>query len=137
MVGAAAKNCDTRMEQAIRVMIVEDGIQARTALRALLSTWPEVEIVSEVANGQEAIDAVATTRPDVVLMDIQMPVMDGLEATRQIKQRWPEVGVIIVTMYSAYRAKALAAGADQFFNKAALPEEWLPWLRDAATARTP
>ncbi len=137
MVLDASEKCDTRMEQAIRVLIAEDTVQSRAALRALLSTWPEIEIVGEVANGQEAVDFVATARPDVVLMDIQMPVMDGLEATRLIKTRWPDVGVIVVSMYSAYRARALAAGADRFVSKADLPEEWLPWLRAVAAGETP
>ena len=125
------------MEQTIRVLIAEDTVQSRAALRALLSTWPEIEIVGEVANGQEAVDFVATAQPDVVLMDIQMPLMDGLEATRQIKTRWPDVGVIVVSIDSAHRARALVAGADAFFSKAALPEEWLAWLRAVTPGGTP
>jgi len=114
------------------VLIVEDSAGGRAALRALLSTWPEIAIVGAVANGQEAVAFVADQPPDVVLMDIEMPEMDGLEATRRIKRRWPSVGVIVLTMYPAYRAKALAAGADACFSKAALPDEWLPELRAVA-----
>ena len=114
------------------MLIVEDSAGGRAALHALLSTWPEIEIVGAVANGQEAVDFVAAQPPDVVLMDIEMPVMDGLEATRRIKHRWPSIGVIVLTMYPAYRAKALAAGADAYLSKAALPDEWLPELRAVA-----
>ena len=119
----------TRMKQTIRVLIAEDNVGAQAGLRALLSTWPELKIVGQVANGQEAVDFVATQRPDVVLMDIQMPGMDGLEATRRIKAQWPETRIIVLTMHSMYRAKALAAGADGCFSKAAPPDEWLTWLR--------
>jgi DNA-binding NarL/FixJ family response regulator len=121
------------MGQVIQVLIAEDGIQARAALRALLCTWPEIEIVGEVANGQEAVDFVAAQQPNVVLMDIEMPIMDGLEATRLIKTRWPDIAVIVLTMYPEYRSRAIAAGADHFFSKAALPEEWLPWLSSVTT----
>ena len=125
------------METTIRVLISDNSENARAALRALLSTWGEIEIVGEAADGQEAIDLVATEQPDVVLLDVHMPVLDGLEATRQIKSRWPDVGVIVVTMYAAYRARALAAGADRFVSKAALPEEWVPWLRAVTGDGTP
>src|SRR5688572_29598014 len=117
------------MGPSIRVLIVEDSGRARVAMRALLGSWSEIDIVGEVANGQEAVDFVAGLQPDVVLMDIQMPIMDGLEATRLIKSQWPEVEIIVVTMYPTYRDAALTAGADAFFSKAALPEEWLAWLR--------
>lgn len=125
----------TTMEPSIQVLIAEDGGRARAAVRALLSSWPEFEIVGEVATGQEAIDFVATQRTDVVLMDIEMPGMDGLEATRQIKSRWPEIGVVILTMYHAYLNAALMAGADAFFSKDEHPDEWLTALRTTATRR--
>jgi DNA-binding NarL/FixJ family response regulator len=64
-------------------------------------------------------------RPDVVLMDARMPVMDGLEATRVIKDKWPEVKIIVLTMYPAYRAQALAAGADACLIKGCPPEDLL------------
>jgi DNA-binding NarL/FixJ family response regulator len=63
--------------------------------------------------------------PDIVLMDARMPVMDGIEATRLIKSSWPEVKVIVLTMYTSYRADALAAGADGFFSKATPSEQLL------------
>ena len=68
---------------------------------------------------------VGECRPDVVLIDARMPVMDGLEATRLIKDKWPEVKVIVLTMYPMYRAKALAVGADDFLVKGCPPEDLL------------
>jgi DNA-binding NarL/FixJ family response regulator len=83
----------------------------------LLALSSEVEVVGEAVDGHDAVQLVAERQPDVVLMDIQMPGMDGLEATRLIKNQWPGVRVIVLTMYVRYRAKATAAGADMFLLK--------------------
>jgi DNA-binding NarL/FixJ family response regulator len=99
-------------------LIADDRPQARDALRSLLATVPEIEVVGEAADGQEAVQQVEERDPDVILMDVQMPVVDGLEATRAIKKRWPQVKVVVLTMYGSYRPDALAAGADAFVNKA-------------------
>jgi DNA-binding NarL/FixJ family response regulator len=88
-------------------------------------TWPHIEVVGEAANGQEAVRLLEERRADVVLMDARMPVMDGLEATRLIKDRWPEVKVVVLTMYTAYRSEALAAGADAVLVKGCPPERLL------------
>jgi DNA-binding NarL/FixJ family response regulator len=83
-----------------------------------------VEVVGEAADGQESVDLAAERRPDVVLMDVQMPVMNGLEATRCIKRQWPEIRVVVLTMHPKYRAEALAVGADAFLLKGC-PSEML------------
>jgi len=118
------------MEQPMRVLIADDRPRSRDGLRALLATWPEVEVVGEAADGQEAVHLVEECQPNVVLMDVRMPVMDGLEATRLIKDRWPEVKVIVLTMYATYRADALAAGADAFLVKGCPAEELLEAILD-------
>jgi DNA-binding NarL/FixJ family response regulator len=74
-------------------------------------------VIGEASNGQEVVQLVAEKQPDVVLMDVQMPEMDGLEATRLIKKQWPQVKVMILTMFPSRRAEALAAGADHFLLK--------------------
>jgi len=99
------------------VLIVDDRSQAREGLKALLATTPAVQVVGEASDGKEAIDLVEKYRPDVVLMDANMPVMDGLEATRLVKAQWPQIRVIVLTIHTALRAEALAAGADAFLVK--------------------
>ncbi|HNB53363.1 MAG TPA: response regulator transcription factor [Anaerolineales bacterium] len=108
---------------AIRVLIVDDHAPFREGLRALLTSLPEMEVVGEAANGEEAIRSAAKLQPNVVLMDIQMPGMNGIDATRHIYQSSPHIGVIVLTMFedndsvfAAMRAGArgyLLKGADQ------------------------
>ena len=105
------------MIEQCRVLIADDNVRARSGLRALLALRPVIEVVGEVADGGEAVQMVRDGQPDVVLMDVRMPQMDGLEATRQVKGRWPQVRVVVVSMYASHRAEALAAGADAFLVK--------------------
>ncbi|MFC1975028.1 response regulator transcription factor [Chloroflexota bacterium] len=113
------------MKQPTRILIADDHPRSRNGLQALLATSSEVKVVGEAADGQEAVHLVEEYQPDVVLMDIQMPVMNGLEATQRIKSHWPKVKVIGLTMYGTYRAKALAAGVDAFLIKGCPAEELL------------
>ena len=100
-----------------QVLIVDDRPQTREGLKALLATAPPVRVAGEAADGREAINLIMEVQPDVVLMDASMPVMGGLEATRLVKAQWPEVRVIVLTIHTALRAEALAAGADVFLVK--------------------
>lgn len=111
------------MAHSIRVLITDDHARSRNSLRALLATWPDVEVVGEAANGQEAVRQVGQWQPDVVLMDARMPLMDGLEATRLIKTKWPRTRVIMLTLYATYQTEALAAGADVFLCKGCSDEK--------------
>ena len=120
------------MPRPVRVLIADDSVRARDGLRALLATWPEIAVVGEAADGQDAVRGVAEYRPDVVLMDMQMPVLDGVQATRLIKQQWPDVAVIVLTMYAAEQTAALAAGADAFVMKGGSPQRLLAALGIAA-----
>ena len=110
----------------IRVLIVDDMAQVRRDLRTVLplagqAAGLQLEIVGEAGNGQEAIGQVSTLQPNVVLMDLEMPVMDGYEATRQIKRRWPSCRVVALTVhgYEAAQQQALQAGVDAFIVKGA------------------
>ncbi len=119
------------MEQRIRLVIADDRPRSRDGLRALLATWPKIEVIGEAADGREAVLLVGEHRPGVVLMDARMPVLDGLEATRLIKSRWPQVRVVVLTMYSAYQKDAMAAGADAFLIKGCPPEELMRAISEA------
>jgi DNA-binding NarL/FixJ family response regulator len=102
-----------------QVLIVDDSPQVRQELRTLLPLAGDIEIVAEAADGQEAIRLAQALQPDVVLMDLEMPVLDGYEATRQIKAGFPSCRVIALTVhgYEAARQKAMEAGADIFLVK--------------------
>jgi DNA-binding NarL/FixJ family response regulator len=116
------------MAQPTRVLIADDSARARDGLRALLTIRPELEVVGEAANGQDAVRLVAECRPDIVLMDLHMPVLDGIQATRLIKQQWPAVIVVVLTMYAVDQSAALAAGADAFLIKGNAPDRLLAAL---------
>jgi DNA-binding NarL/FixJ family response regulator len=114
------------MGRQVRVLIADDQPRARHSLRSLLATWPEIEVVGEAVDGEQAVHLVEACRPDVVLMDTRMPGINGLAATRIIKERWPEIRVVVLTMYTDYAADdALAAGADAFQLKGKPAEELL------------
>jgi DNA-binding NarL/FixJ family response regulator len=121
------------MKRQVRVLIADDQGPTRQGLRALLTLFPQVEVVGEAEDGREAVHMVAECQPDVVVMDIQMPVMDGLEATRRIREQWPEVRVIALTMYPKYRVEAVAAGIDAFLLKGSP----IGVLRDTILAQGP
>lgn len=101
----------------IQTLIVDDNPRSRAGLRALLTTSSEVEVVAEAASGDEAVAQVDQYHPDVVLMDVRMPGMDGLAATRCIKKKWPQIRVVLLTMYDSYRQEAQAAGAEAYLIK--------------------
>ncbi len=109
------------MADEIRVVIGDDHTIVRTGVRMLLDSEADIRVVGEAGDGAEALKLVQQTTPDVVLLDIAMPVMDGLEATRQIRAQWPEVNVLILTMHRTeeYFFEALKSGASGFLLKGA------------------
>ncbi len=109
------------MDTPIRVVIADDHTIVRTGVRQLLEARPDIEVVGEAQDGEEALSLVGALRPDVVLMDIAMPGIDGLEATRQVKARWPGVKVLALTMMhqDEYFFEMLRAGASGYVLKGA------------------
>ena len=115
----------------LRVLIADDNAQFRQGLRALLSTSPETELAGEAATGQEAIALAERLQPDVILMDISMPGLNGLEATRRILRVSPHIGVLMLTMLEDDDSvfEAMQAGARGYLLKGALKAEILRAIR--------
>lgn len=109
------------MDEPIRLLIADDHTLFREGLEALMASVPEVEVVGAVKNGREAIAQSAKLQPDVILMDLQMPEVNGIEATRRIIQTSPHIGVIVVTMFEddASVFAAMRAGARGYILKGA------------------
>jgi len=103
----------------LRVVIADDHASFRSGLRSLLAQVDGLVVVGEAATGDEAVGRVAALHPDVVLMDLAMPGLDGIEATRRLKVRWPDLPVVILTVHDdpVYERTARAAGADRFLLK--------------------
>jgi DNA-binding NarL/FixJ family response regulator len=118
----------------IRVAVVDDQALVRSGFTVLLRSAPDIEVVGEAADGREAIELVERERPDVVLMDIRMPEMNGLEATRQILGDGSSTRVLILTTFDLdeYVYEALRAGASGFLLKDTLPDELLSAVRVVA-----
>jgi len=109
----------------IRLLFVDDHQIVRESLANLLSTYAGIHVVGQADNGREAVECVGPLRPDVVVMDVSMPIMDGVEATRIIKQRWPHIKVIGLSMFdeSERGARIREAGADAYVSKSGPPEQ--------------
>lgn len=110
------------MNERVRVLIADDQQPTRQGLLAFLGFVSQIEIIGEAVNGQEAVLMTEKYCPDIVLMDMKMPVMDGLQATRLMKTRWPEIKVIALTIYPMYRTEAIKAGVDAFLLKGCAAE---------------
>jgi DNA-binding NarL/FixJ family response regulator len=115
----------------IRVLIADDHTLFRDGLRALLASAPDTELVGEAATGQEAISLAASLQPDLIMMDLQMPVINGIEATRQIVETSPHINVLVVTMFDDDQSvfAAMRAGARGYLLKGANHAEMLRAIR--------
>jgi len=118
----------------IRLLLVDDHMVVRTGLRMLLEGSSDIEIVGEASTAQEAIQAAQSFDPDVVLMDIGLPDMSGIEATRAIKKKSPHIAVVALTIHEdeEYFFQMLDAGASGYVPKRAAPEELITAIREAA-----
>jgi len=111
------------MAEKNRILIVDDSPDVRKALSAFLSTLGWLTVVCEACDAEEALAMIESQPPDMVLMDIKMPAISGLEVTHMIKKRWPEIKVIILTAYPDFLQQAKQAGADAFLFKGCSMEE--------------
>ena len=113
------------MADQISVLIADDHTIVRSGVRMLLEAEPDIKVVGEALNGIEALELTESLQPDVVLMDITMPELDGLEATRQLKERFPQINVLVLTMHRSdeYFFEMLKAGASGYILKGAKTSE--------------
>ena len=122
---------------ALKILIVDDHTILRTGLRALLSMEAGVHIVAEASDGLEALTAVEKYKPDVVLLDLALPGLNGLEVTYQISQRFPETRIVILSMYAkeAYVVEAFRNGALGYVLKGSEPKELLQAIQNASQGK--
>lgn len=121
-----------------RILIVEDHTLLRAGLRALLTQDPDIEIVGESDNGRDAIHAVGSLMPNLVLMDLTMPGMNGIEAISDIKRRYPDTRVLVLTIHKTeeYIHESLRAGADGYILKDATHDELRVAIRSVLNGKT-
>ncbi len=119
----------------VRVLLADDQPLLRQGFAMIVGAEPDLEVVGEAAEGVEAVELTRTLRPDIVLMDVRMPGLDGIAATQQITFRQPEVKVIILTTFDIdeYAFDGLRAGASGFLLKNARPEDLLRGIREVAS----
>lgn len=115
----------------IRVVIADDHSIVREGVRLLLEAQPDIQVVGEAADGNEAVDIIRQQLPDVAVMDIQMPNLNGLDATRAIKQEFPQVHILVLTMYESdeYFFQTLSAGASGYVLKKAASSDLMAAIR--------
>ncbi|MCO5197916.1 MAG: response regulator transcription factor [Anaerolineae bacterium] len=125
-------------QSTIRLLLVDDQSLFREGLRTLLSVWPDLAVVGEASNGEEAIEQAQLLRPDVVLMDLRMPVLDGVAATQRIRQAVPDSQVIVLTTFDddEYVFEGLRAGAVGYLLKDVLSTKLVEAIRSAARGET-
>jgi DNA-binding NarL/FixJ family response regulator len=115
----------------IKLLLVDDQELIRESLAFVLNTDEDIEVVGLAANGEEAVQLCETLQPTIILMDIQMPVLNGIEATRKIKQKWPAIKVMILTTFQEvdHVVEALSIGAEGYLLKAIHPKDLLSGIK--------
>jgi two-component system response regulator NreC len=118
----------------IKLMLVDDHDVVRTGLRSFLETQPGLEVVAEAKNGLQALEKAREVQPDIVLMDITMPDMDGIDATLRLKQLYPECQILVLTVHTdkQYFMKMLSVGASGYLTKQAAADELVAAIQAVA-----
>lgn len=121
------------MDHVIRALIVDDDARFRRRLKQFLASVPFVDVIGEAATGQEAVAAGLELKPDLVLMDVRMPGMNGVNATRRLKDELPQTKVIVLSVYDLqeYKDAALASGASDYVVKKSMIKDLIPAIRRA------
>jgi DNA-binding NarL/FixJ family response regulator len=121
----------------VRVLLVEDHVIVRLGIRALLDASEEIAVLGETSNGREAVELCRSLKPDVVLMDVAMPELNGIDATRQIAAEFPEIRILMLSMHGEqqYLYESLRAGARGYVPKAAAFTELLAAIREVMAGR--
>lgn len=126
---------DSQAPGTVSILIADDHPLVRNALKSLISTNPSMKIIGEASNGEEAVTLADKLRPDVIIMDIGMPVMNGLEATRQIKANHPNISILVLTVHTdkEHVLGILEAGAAGYLTKVAFDDDILCAIKAIAT----
>jgi len=121
----------------LRILAVDDHPLLRDGIASVIEGQPDMQLVAEAANGREAVDLCLQHRPDVTLMDIQMPVMNGIDATIAIREAWPDARIVVLTTYKGdvQARRALQAGAAGYLLKSMLRKELVDTIRHVAAGR--
>jgi len=122
---------------AIRILLVDDHQVVREGLRRMLELEADLKVVGEAANAKEALTQVELLSPEVILMDIKMPGVDGIELTRQLKQKHPSCNIIMLTLYDEYLPQAIEVGATGYLLKDIRREELVRAIRAVQQGRSP
>jgi DNA-binding NarL/FixJ family response regulator len=130
------QDLEKREVKRIKILIVDDSAAVRDGLYSILSPHADIEIVGQAVDGHEAIAEVDGLHPDVVLMDSQMPEMDGIETTRCIKKHLPEIKILFLTVHTSNIEEALAAGADDYLMKDCGRGRLLKAIRELAAIKS-
>ncbi|GAI67093.1 unnamed protein product [marine sediment metagenome] len=121
----------------IRILLVDDHQVVREGLRHMLELEADMEVVGEASNAKETLTQVESLSPEIILMDIKMPGVDGIELTRQLKEKLPSSNVIMLTLYDEYLAQAIEAGAAGYLLKDIKREELIKAIRAVHQGRSP